>query len=41
VHVWGSLFYFAYLLTEPRPTVNVNVNGGLAQPEAEMQPRAA
>jgi hypothetical protein len=37
VHVWGSLLYFAYLLTEPRPTVNV----GLAQPEAEMQPRAA
>jgi len=37
VHVWGSLFYLAYLLTQPHPTVNV----GLAQPDAEWQPRAA
>jgi hypothetical protein len=35
VHVWGSLFYFAYLLTQPRPAVE------LAQPETDMQPQAA
>lgn len=37
VHVWGSLFYFAYLLTQPSPVASV----GLAQPEAEIQPQAA
>jgi hypothetical protein len=37
VHVWGSIFYFAYLLTEPRPAVAV----ALAQPERELQPQAA
>jgi Glycosyltransferase family 87 len=35
VHVWGSLFYFVYLLTEPRPVP------GVALPDLEMQPRAA
>ncbi len=39
VHAWASLFYFAYLLTEPRPSVNVNVGPALS--EADVQAWAA